>query len=375
MKYARVFRKRDVRPLLTRLPTVPGKYVCSEDGVLAPPTQAQLDKESEPNAYDEYDIATRYIFDGRTWHVFDIPVAHHGFTVKDQNGVTLVFLEMTDPPASDFDEGLATRPDDGDHVRIWTDWLLERGHRLGDFLASGQLHFGALEGLAPVINEGNLSIAVKHGLIRRALLSRCELPFPARLVSLPIARWLQHLTFDGADLDVDMLMEVLVHGPPLIALESLCLGYTRPQRLDTRSFKRAYDELRKRAPRLPASPTMLRPVTRAELRVTRVPEGIRFRAPIALQNRIALNRGVWVGRPQIDLLIAVDADRAPRLATGSFEIQMQSSARDTSPRWVIQARGASVFINGATLTAAPRYLRDGDQIEDATGARFDVFVE
>ncbi len=374
MKYARVFRKKDVRPVMTRLPTVPGKYVCSEDGVLAEPTQAQLDKEREPNAYDEYDIATRYIFDGRIWRVHDL-VLTHGFTVRDTNGVTLVFLETPDPPPSDFDEGLATRPDDGDHVRIWADWLLERGHKLGEFIASGQLHFGALEGLAPVINEGNLSLAVKHGLIRGALLSRCELPYPARLVSLPIARWVQHLTFDGAELDVELLMSVLVEGPPLVALESLCLGYTRPQRIETRGFQRAYGELRKRAPRLPASPTMLRPVTRAELRVTRVPEHIRFKSPIALQNRIALNRGVWVGRPQNDLLIAVDADRAPRLATGSFEIQMQSSSGDTSPRWVIQGRGASVFINGATLTTAPRYLRDGDRIEDATGARFEVFVE
>jgi hypothetical protein len=375
VKYARVFRKKEVLPVMMRLPTVPGTYVCSEDGVFAPPTQAQLDKENEPDAYDEYDIATRYIFDGRGWRVHDISVAHHGFTVKDKNGVTLVFLEMLDPPASDFDEGLATRPEDGDHVRIWTDWLLERGHRLGDFLASGQLHFGALEGLAPVINEGLLTIAVKHGLIRRAALSQCDVPFPARLVSLPIARWMQHLTFDGAELDVDMLMAVLVQGPPLIALESLCLGYTRPQRIEMSSFKRAYDELRKRAPRLAASPTMLRPVTRAELRVSRVPENIRFKSPIALQNRIALNRGVWVGRPQNDLLIAVDADRAPNLAIGSFEIQPQSSTRDTSPRWVIQARGNSIFINGASLTATPRYLRDGDQIEDATGARFDVVVE
>jgi len=114
----------------------------------------------------------------------------------------LVFLETPELHHAELERALDLDPDDAARVQVYADWLHEQGAPLGDHLLGRGAPDQVLEGLDVLLAEGRLELVWKHRLIHTARV-RCindatysDVELVARLLSLPIARWLRELTID-----------------------------------------------------------------------------------------------------------------------------------------------------------------------------------
>lgn len=290
----------------------------------------------------------------------------------------LVFLETPVRHHDELEASLDADPDDRARVQVYADWLLEQGDPLGDHLL-GRAGPGVLEGLDPLVREGRLELVWKHGLIHTARV-RCindatysDVELVARLLSLRVARWLRELTIDLStwvvpsanriQQDAAAVLKGLLHGPSLPRLERLSFGYFS-EALPAASFLPAlFERLAPRFPRLKTSMReLLHPVRSASLEVISMPEGLDFHAPAAVNGRIPLESGVWVGSSVQGQLRAL-APGVPR----STVIQA-FLVRQQAPQWCLIPLEEGVLLNGRA--AVETRLLPGDVIEDRRGAKF-----
>lgn len=291
----------------------------------------------------------------------------------------LVFLETPQLHHDHLEAALDENPDDRDRVQVYADWLLEQGDPLGDHLLGRAAPSRVLEGLDALVQEGRLELIWKHGLIHTARV-RCindatysDVELVARLLSLRVARWIRELTIDLStwvvpsanriQQDAAAVLKGLLQGPLLPRLEQLSFGYFS-ESLPAASFLPAlFDRLKPRFPRLKTSMReLLHPVRTATLEVVAIPEGLDFHAPAAVNGRIPLDSGVWVGSSVQGQLCAL-APGVPR----STVIQA-FLVRQQAPQWCLIPLEEGVLLNGRP--AVETRLLPGDVIEDRRGAKF-----
>jgi uncharacterized protein (TIGR02996 family) len=292
----------------------------------------------------------------------------------------LVFLDQPELESPELEAVVTQHPDDPSAVRVWADWLLERGDPFGEHLLSPHPVDFALEGLAPLVRAGQLELDWQHGLIRTARL-RCvedatywNVEVLARLVALRAARWLDHLTVDLTtwvdpsaaqhQRDAALVLRGLAQGP---RLSTLSLGYVTEALPDSPFLEALYARLTARHPPLRLAGALpWREARRAWLRVERVPAGLDFHHAGSAQARIPLEDGVWVGAASEGTLRAV-APGVPRQG-----VRQRFLVRQEAPRWCLVPLDGEVTINGHP--AAPTRLLPGDLLEVPPGVqlRFEV---
>jgi hypothetical protein len=188
-----------------------------------------------------------------------------------------------------------------------------------------------------------------------------------------VARWLRELTIDLStwvvpsanriQQDAAAVLKGLLQGARLPRLERLFFGYFS-EALPSASFLPAlFERARVRFPRLKTGMReLLRPVRSAALEIVSLPEGLDFHAPAAVNGRIPLDSGVWVGNSTPGQLRAL-APGVPRsTAVQAFLVRQQA------PQWCLIPLEEGVLLNGRP--AVETRLLPGDVIEDRRGARF-----
>lgn len=291
----------------------------------------------------------------------------------------LVFLETPEFHHAELEQALDQDPDDAARVQVYADWLHEQGAPLGEHLLGRGAPTKVLEGLDVLLSEGRLELVWKHGLIHTARV-RCindatysDVELVARLLSLPVARWLRELTIDLStwvvpsanriQQDAAAVLRGMLHGAELPGLERLSFGYFS-ESLPSSSFLPAlFNRLKARFPRLRTNVgELLQPVRTAALEIVFMPEGLDFHAPAAVKGRIPLDSGVWVGSSVQGQLRAL-APGVPRST-----VVQAFLVRQEAPQWCLIPLEEGVLLNGRA--AVETRLLPGDVIEDRRGARF-----
>lgn len=291
----------------------------------------------------------------------------------------LVFLESPDVHHVELERAIDVDPDDAGRVQVYADWLHERGAPLGEHLLGRSPPTHVLEGLDVLLSEGRLELIWKHGLIHTARV-RCindatysDVELVARLISLPIARWLRELTIDLStwvvpsanriQQDAAAVLRGLLEGGALPRLERLSFGYFSESLPGSSFLPALFSRLKTKFPRLTTQMgELLEPVRTAALEIVSIPEGLDFHAPAAVKGRIPLDSGVWVGSSSQGQLRAL-APGVPR----STVIQA-FLVRQEAPQWCLIPLEEGVLLNGRA--AVETRLLPGDVIEDRRGARF-----
>lgn len=293
--------------------------------------------------------------------------------------VLLVFLESPELHHPQLEAAIDAAPDDEARVLVYGDWLHEHGSALGDHLTHRASSQVALEGLDTLVREGRLELVWQHGLLHTARV-RCindatysDVELVARLVSLPCARWLRELTVDLStwvvpsanriQQDAAAVLRGLLAGPQLPVLERLSFGYLSEAIPVGSLLPTLFARLKTRFPRLQSEwRELLRPVRDAALEVIHVPQGFDFHAPAAVNDRIALGAGLWVGSSTASGLRAL-APGVPRsTSVQAFIIRQQA------PQWCLIPLEEGVLLNGRP--AVETRLLPGDVIEERRGVRF-----
>jgi uncharacterized protein (TIGR02996 family) len=291
----------------------------------------------------------------------------------------LVFLETPQLRHVELEAALDNDPDDRARVQVYADWLLEQGDSLGDHLLGKASPERVLEGLEVLVREGRLELIWKHGLLHTARV-RCindatysDVELVARLVSLPVARWLRELTIDLStwvvpsanriQQDAAAVLRGLVQGPRLPRLERLSFGYFSEPLPAGSMLPALFERAAARFPRLQTNVReLLKPVRSASLEIVSMPETIDFHAPAAVNGRIPLDSGVWVGSSVQGQLRAL-APGVPRsTVVQAFVVRQQA------PQWCLIPLEEGVLLNGRP--AVETRLLPGDVIEDRRGAKF-----
>ncbi len=331
-----------------------------------------------------------FVSDGGRWLVEDVTSAGgtflngrrvhrqalvHGDTLWLYD-VLLVFLEAAPETGSGPEAHLDQNPDDPNQVKVWADWLLERGDPLGEHLLAAEPADAALDGLAPLVKEGRLELGWRHGLIHTARL-RCindatysDVELIARFLSLRVARWTRELTVDlstwvmpsanRVHQDAAAVLKGLLTGPHLPLLERLSFGYFAEPLPPSVFLLTMLDRLKQRFPRLKTNPRSLMAAARtATLEVVQVPAGLDFHAPAAKDDRIPLDSGLWVGSSARGQLRALAPGVHRSGVIESFLVRQQS------PQWCLIPLEHGVLLNGRR--AVETRLLPGDVIEEPRG--------
>ncbi len=292
----------------------------------------------------------------------------------------LVFLEAPAARHDELEARVDEDPDDAARVQVWADWLLEHGDPLGEHLLAEQPADFVLDGLAPLVKEGRLELEWKHGLIHTARV-RCindatysDVELVARFLSLRVARWTRELTVDLStwvmpsanriQQDAAAVLRGLLTGPHLPRLERLSFGYFAEPLPESSYLPALFERLGPRFPRLKTEPrTLMHPVRAAWLEVEHVPEGFDFHAPTAVEGRIPLTSGIWVGSSVQGRQLRALAPGVPRsTAVQAFVVRQQA------PQWCLIPLENGVLLNGRR--AVETRLLPGDVIEEPRGLRF-----
>lgn len=335
----------------------------------------------------------RFVADGDGWALEDVAAAggtwlngrrvarqrlQHGDTVW-LGETLLVFLSQRPAHDAALEAHIDARPDDEARLRVWADWLLERGDAFGEHLLSATPLPIALEGLGPLVDAGRVELEWRHGLVRAARV-RCiddatysSIEVLARVVALRAARWLESLTADlftwvtpsdaRLQLDVPLALRGLATGPALPRLRRLSLGYVTGPPTPSRHAAALVQRIAQRSPALDARLEAVLPlVRRAFLRVEATPAGGDFYGPTLDDGRLALDDGLWVGAATPGALRAL-APGVHRHGVGEAFL-----VRQEPPRWCLVPVASDLRLNGRPAVATR--LLPGDVIETAEGARF-----
>ncbi len=334
-----------------------------------------------------------FVSDGGRWRVEDVTSAGgtflngrrvhrqtlvHGDTLWLYD-VLLVFLETPPQTGTGPEAHLDEDPDDANRVKVWADWLLERGDPLGEHLLAAEPSEACLDGLFPLVKDGRLELGWRHGLIHTARL-RCindatysDVELIARFLSLRVARWTRELTVDLSTWvmpsanrihqDAAAVLKGLLTGPHLPALERLSFGYFAEPLPPSVFLLTMLDRLKLRFPQLKTNPrSLLAQAHTATLQVLEVPAGLDFHAPASKDERIPLDSGLWVGSSARGQLRALAPGVHRSGVTESFLVRQQS------PQWCLIPLEHGVLLNGRR--AVETRLLPGDVVEEPRGTKF-----
>lgn len=265
---------------------------------------------------------------------------------------------------------LDARPDDDTAIKVWADWLLERGDLLGEHLLGPAPQQWVLEGLA----RPSLELTWNHGLVSSAKLrstptSGSPVNTLLRLRATRVFRWVRELTIDCATWaasvdDVQQLtarvLRVLLEGPALPALRRLQFGVNPEPFASTELLSRLASRLRAHFPALETDAVvLLRPTPAPMLEIVHVPEGLDFYAPDSRDRRLALTHGAWAGSA----------------SPGQLRLLTQGVHRGgVVESFLIERERLSLFpVDAVRLNGRPAFetrLLDGDVLEEPRGAVF-----
>lgn len=299
----------------------------------------------------------------------------HGDAVwlRDELYVFLASRPWSNP--AEIERGIDEAPLEQSRVRVWADWLLERGDALGEHLTAATAGPGELEGLEALVKTGQLEVQWANGLLQHARVRGVDDTtwrggdVVARLLSLRVARWLRTLTIDvcswvipstlRVQSEVGALLRGLAQGPELPVLEALSFGYLH-EAIDSSVFLESLTQrVRRRFPRVPAGEFLPR-VHTAWLDVT-VPEGVTVHHH-GQQQRIPLDSGVWVGATSHREVRAMPPGVHRSGVLESFIVRQQA------PLWCLIPVEQGVLLNGRP--AFSTRLLPGDEVVDPRGVRY-----
>jgi hypothetical protein len=298
--------------------------------------------------------------------------------------VMFVFLLSQPLGNAQIERAIDEAPEDARRVKVWADWLLERGDALGEHLSgSGPRDAGpgVLEGLEGLVASGQLELAWHDGLIRAVKLRSVDDAtwrpgdIIVRLLAVRVARWVRELTIDVSSWvipsalrvqsELGALLRGLALGPELPALERLSFGYALNEELSRSPFLGRLEALvRSRFPRLQRLP-LLQQVRTAWLEVE-VPAGVKFYHPGPTPEALSLDSGMWVGAAVDGVVRAMAPGVARPGVLDCFVV------RQEAPRWSLQPVERGVLLNGRP--AFSTRLLPGDVITDPHGITYRFHV-
>ncbi len=364
-----------------------------------PEAGGQLTVGSDPTAdlvVDSPSVAKRhfrFVGDGEGWAIEDLGTAsgtwvnarrsshvvlHHGDAVWTDE-VLFVFLAHPTVTNASIEQAIDEQPDDPARVRVWADWLLERGDPLGEHLLAQTPDATVLEGLLPLVKAGQLELEWRSGLLVAARV-RCvddatwrTVELVARLLSLRVSRWLRSLTVDVStwvipssarlQLEFTAMARGLCNGPALPCLREVSFGYV------TQPFERSHfldallARLKARYPLLETTPDQLTQVHRhAWLDVERLPQGLDFHHANGDQRHLNVDSGLWVGASSPGQVRAVAPGVHRTSAHECFVVRQQA------PLWCLTPVESGLLLNGRRAIATR--LLPGDVLEDARGVQY-----
>jgi hypothetical protein len=298
----------------------------------------------------------------------------HGDAVwlRDELFVYLASRPWSNP---DIERGIDEAPLEPARVRVWADWLLERGDALGEQLTGSGAGPGELEGLEALVKCGQLELGWANGLIQQARVRAVDDTtwrsgdVVARLLSLRVARWLRSLTIDVCSWvipstlrlqsEVGALLRGLAQGPELPQLQALSFGYLTEPVESSVFLESLTQRVRRRFPLLGAGPLLSR-VHQAWLEV-KVPEGVTLHHH-GQRQRIPLESGVWVGATSYQEVRAMPPGVHRSGVLESFIVRQQA------PLWCLIPVEPGLLLNGRP--AFSTRLLPGDELVDPRGLRY-----